>query len=61
MTKSWITALVLIAAAPAFALPAGAGPKGKAGNRGQGKGVVAIRGAGKIGLGVIPSLVDNDP
>ncbi len=34
MTKSRITALVPIAAALALALPAGAGPKGKAGNRG---------------------------
>ena len=51
MSKSWIAALVLIAAALAFALPAGAGPKGKAGNRGQGEGVVATQGAGKIRLG----------
>ncbi len=51
MSESRIGALVLIAAALAFALPAAAGPKGEAGNRGQGEGVVAARGAGQIRLG----------
>ncbi len=35
-----------------LAPPAGAGPKGKAGNRDQGKGVMATRGGGQISLGV---------
>ncbi len=51
MSKSWIAAIVVIAAALAFAPPAGAGPKGKAGNRDRGKGVMATRDAGQIRLG----------
>jgi hypothetical protein len=51
MIESRIGALVLIAAVLAFALPASAGPKGKAGHRGHGKGVISTPGAGQNSLG----------
>ncbi len=63
MTKSRIGALVLIAAALAFALPASAGPKGKAENRGQGKGDISTRGADQNSLGAgtsRPNISESD-
>ena len=51
MSKSWVAAVVVIAAALVLAPPAGADPKGKSGHKGNGKGVFAAQNLGGNGLG----------
>ncbi len=51
MSKSWIAAIVVIAAALILAPPAGADAKGKPDQKGKGKGVFAAQNLGGNGLG----------